>query len=137
VRIRVEAAGVNFADIMGRMGMYADLPPMPVVVGYEVGGRVDAVGAGVTPDWIGADVLALTRFGGYSDVLCIPEAQTYMRPDGMDAAQGAALPVNYLTAWQLIVVMGSLHAGECCSCTPRAAASESPRRRSQSTSARR
>ena len=112
VRIRVEAAGVNFADIMGRMGMYPDLPRMPVVVGYEVAGRIDAVGPGVTEDWIGADVLALTRFGGYSDVICVPEAQVFVRPDGMDAAQGAAFPVNYLTAWQLISVMGSLHAGE-------------------------
>ena len=102
VRIRVEAAGVNFADIMGRMGMYPDLPRMPVVVGYEVAGRIDAVGPGVTEDWIGADVLALTRFGGYSDVICVPEAQVFVRPDGMDAAQGAAFPVNYLTAWQLI-----------------------------------
>jgi len=43
VRIRVEASGINFADIMGRMGIYPDLPPLPVVVGYEVAGRVDAV----------------------------------------------------------------------------------------------
>ena len=112
VRIRVAAAGVNFADIMGRMGMYPDLPRMPVVVGYEVAGRIDAVGPGVTDDWIGSEVLALTRFGGYSDVLCVPEAQVFMRPDGMDAAHGAALPVNYLTAWQLVSVMGSLHPGE-------------------------
>ena len=47
VRIRVEAAGINFADIMGRMGLYPDLPPMPVVVGYEISGSVDAVGDGV------------------------------------------------------------------------------------------
>jgi len=112
LRVRVEAAGVNFADIMGRMGMYPDLPRMPVVVGYEVGGRVDAVGPDVTEDWIGADVVALTRFGGYSDVVCVPEAQVFVRPDGMDAAQAAAFPVNYLTAWQLVSVMGSLHAGE-------------------------
>lgn len=112
VRIRVEAAGINFADIMGRMGMYPDLPRMPVVVGYEVAGRIDAVGADVTEDWLGADVFALTRFGGYSDLICVPEAQVFVRPDGMDAKQGAALPVNYLTAWQLINVMGSLHADE-------------------------
>ena len=43
VRIRVEASGVNFADIMGRMGVYPDLPPIPVVPGYEVSGRIDAV----------------------------------------------------------------------------------------------
>jgi NADPH:quinone reductase-like Zn-dependent oxidoreductase len=112
IRVRVEAAGVNFADIMGRMGMYPDLPPMPVVVGYEVAGRVDAVGDGVGTDWIGRDVLAMTRFGGYSDVVCVPERQAFARPAGMSAEQGAALPVNYLTAYQLVVVMGSLHAGE-------------------------
>ncbi|MBW2448208.1 MAG: zinc-binding dehydrogenase [Deltaproteobacteria bacterium] len=112
VRIRVEASGVNFADVVGRLGQYQDLPPMPVVVGYEVGGRIDAVGNGVAEDWIGRDVLALTRFGGYSDTLCVPEAQAHARPPGMSAEAGAALPVNYLTAWQLLRVMGGLRAGE-------------------------
>lgn len=112
VRIRVEASGVNFADVLGRMGQYPDLPPMPVVVGYEVAGRADAVGEGVDTSWIGRDVLALTRFGGYSDVLCVPEAQAQVRPPGMSAEEGAAVPVNYLTAWQLIRVMGSLNRGE-------------------------
>lgn len=112
LRIRVEASGVNFADIMGRLGIYPDLPRMPVVVGYEVGGRVDAVGESVRPDWQGRDVLAMTRFGGYSDVVCVPEAQVLERPAGMDARTGAALPVNYVTAYQLVVVMGGLRAGE-------------------------
>ncbi len=111
-RIRVEASGVNFADVVGRLGQYQDLPPMPVVVGYEVAGRVDAVGDGVDSHWVGRDVLAMTRFGGYSDVLCAPEAQLQVRPPGMSAEEGAAIPVNYLTAWQLIRVMGSLHPGE-------------------------
>lgn len=111
-RIRVEAAGVNFADVVGRLGTYPDLPPMPVVPGYEVAGRVDAVGDGVETDWIGRDVLALTRFGGYSDVVCAPEIQVLTRPPGMDAEVGAALLVNYVTAWQLLVVMGSLKRGE-------------------------
>ena len=65
VRVRVEASGVNFADVMGRLGLYPDLPPIPVVPGYEVAGRVDAVGEGVDPSWVGRDVFALTRFGGY------------------------------------------------------------------------
>jgi NADPH:quinone reductase-like Zn-dependent oxidoreductase len=112
VRIRVEATGVNFADIMGRLGIYPDLPPIPVVVGYEVGGRVDAVGSGVDSSWVGKDVFAMTRFGGYSDVVCVPENQVFERPADMSAEQGAAIPVNYFTAWQLIVVMGGLRAGE-------------------------
>src|SRR6185369_16386379 len=112
MRIRVEATGVNFADIMGRLGIYPDLPKMPVVVGYEVGGRVDAVGSGVDSSWVGRDVFAMTRFGGYSDVVCVPASQVFTRPAGMTAEDGAALPVNYFTAWQLIVVMGGLRAGE-------------------------
>jgi NADPH:quinone reductase-like Zn-dependent oxidoreductase len=112
VRIRVEAAGVNFADIMGRMGMYPDLPGIPIVVGYEVGGRVDTAGQGVDGAWVGRDVLAMTRFGGYSDVVCVPEPQVFVRPVGMSAAEGAALPVNYFTAYMLVVAMGGLRRGE-------------------------
>ncbi len=112
VRIRVEASGVNFADIMARLGLYPDLPRMPVVPGYEVAGRVDAVGEGIETDWLGRDVLALTRFGVYSDVVCTPEHRVFTRPDDMSAVEGAAFPVNYLTAHQLIEVMGSLHAEE-------------------------
>ncbi len=112
MRVRVEASGVNFADIMGRLGLYPDLPPIPVVPGYEVAGRVDAVGAGVDPAWIGRDVIAMTRFGGYADVICAPQGQVFARPEGMSALEGAALPVNYITAWQLVVAMGGLKKGE-------------------------
>jgi synaptic vesicle membrane protein VAT-1 len=112
VRIRVEASGINFADILGRLGLYPDLPPIPVVPGYEVGGRIDALGAGVDARWAGRNVFALTRFGGYADVICVPLAQVFERPEGMSAGEGAAIPVNYFTAWQLCVVMGGLKRGE-------------------------
>ena len=112
MRIRVEAAGVNFADIMGRMGLYPELPATPVVPGYEVAGSVDAVGAGVDGTWLGRDVFALTRFGGYADVVCAPQEQVFARPPGLSAQHAAAIPVNYFTAWQLIMVMGGLKAGD-------------------------
>jgi NADPH:quinone reductase-like Zn-dependent oxidoreductase len=112
LRIRVEASGINFADILGRMGMYPDQPPIPVVPGYEVGGRVDAAGQGAERSWIGRDVIALTRFGGYTDTICVPAKQVFARPAGMSALDGAAIPVNYFTAWQLIVVMGALKRDE-------------------------
>ncbi|MGA8651552.1 MAG: medium chain dehydrogenase/reductase family protein [Xanthobacteraceae bacterium] len=112
VRIRVEASGVNFADILGRLGIYPDLPPIPVVPGYEISGRVDSVGAGVDASWVGRDVFALTRFGGYADVVCVPVGQVFDRPAGLSALEAAAIPVNYFTAWQLCVVMGSLKRGE-------------------------
>ena len=112
LRIRVKASGINFADILARQGLYPDAPKIPCVVGYEVSGVVDAVGAGVDESWIGSEVFALTRFGGYADVVIVPEAQVFERPQGLSYEQCAAIPVNYLTAWQLLVVMGSLHKHE-------------------------
>lgn len=112
VRIRAEACGVNLGDVMGRQGVYRGFPELPVVPGYEVGGRVDAVGPGVSRAWLGRDVLALTRLGGYADVVCTPETRVQERPEGMDAREGAAFPVNYLTAHLLVERMGGLRADE-------------------------
>ncbi len=112
VRIRVEAAGVNFADIMGRMGMYGDAPGMPYVPGYEVSGVIDMVAQGVSAMKEGDQVLALTRFGGYSDVVCVPYKHVFQRLDWMSAQDGAAIPVAYLTAYAMLIVMGSLRPGD-------------------------
>jgi len=112
VRIRVKAAGVNFADIMGRIGLYRDAPAVPYVPGYEVSGTIDAVSPGVTGIKEGDQVLAISRFGGYSDVLCIPYQQVFKRLEWMSALDGAALPVNYLTAYVALIVMGSVHQGD-------------------------
>jgi len=108
VRVLVKASGVNFADILARQGLYPDSPRIPCVVGYEVSGTVDAIGPGVDQSWVGKDVFALTRFGGYSDVVVVPEKQIFAKPASLSHEQAAAIPVNYLTAWQLLVVMGSL-----------------------------
>jgi synaptic vesicle membrane protein VAT-1 len=112
VRIRVEASGINFADLLARLGLYPDAPKLPCVVGYEVAGTVDAVGEAVTEFQVGQSVLALTHFGGYADVVCVPVVSVFPRPRQMSAQVGAALLVNYLTAYQLLVVMGSLHQGD-------------------------
>src|SRR5215510_14226497 len=72
VRISVRASGVNFADILARVGLYPDAPRPPCVVGYEVCGYVDAVGSAVTRRREGERVMALTRFGGYSDTVVVP-----------------------------------------------------------------
>ncbi len=108
IRVRVKASGVNFADILARQGLYPDSPRIPCVVGYEVSGTADTVGSGVDQSWVGRDVFALTRFGGYSDVVVVPEKQLFTKPASLSHKQAAAIPVNYLTAWQLLVVMGSL-----------------------------
>lgn len=108
VRIRVAAAGINFADVLARMGLYPDAPTLPAVVGYEVAGRVDGVGAGVEGLRDGARVLALTRFGGYSDVVVVPDALLLPVPDRLSLEQAAAIPVNYLTAWLMLVHLANV-----------------------------
>src|SRR4029077_15850953 len=112
IRIRVRASGVNFADILARQGLYPDSPKTPCVVSYEVSGTVDEPRPRVKKSWLGKDVFTLMRFGGYSDVVVVPEKQTFQKPASISFAQAAAIPVNYLTAWQLLVVMGSLNPGE-------------------------
>jgi NADPH:quinone reductase-like Zn-dependent oxidoreductase len=112
VSVAVKAAGVNFADIMARKGLYPDAPKPPFVVGYEVAGTVEALGAGVEKSWAGKSVFALTRFGGYSELVNVPLGQVFEKPKSLSFNEAAALPVNYLTAWQLVMVMGGLRKGE-------------------------
>jgi len=112
VRIDVAAAGVNFADTMARTGLYADAPKPPMVVGYEVAGTVAELGEGVEGIPAGARVMAPTRFGGYATQVVVPAADVVPLPDGLSFEQGAAIPVNYATAWAGLLGYGSLRAGE-------------------------
>jgi NADPH:quinone reductase-like Zn-dependent oxidoreductase len=112
VRVAVQAAGVNFADVVARQGMYMDAPPVPFVVGYECSGVVDKLGPGVSEPKVGTRVLAMTRFGGYSSKVCLPARQAAVMPDGLTFEQGAAIPVNFLTAWHALVVLGNIRKGD-------------------------
>src|SRR5437762_3809306 len=112
VLIRVKAAGLNFADILARQGLYPDGPPKPCVMGYEVSGIVEAVGDGVDQNLIGKAVIAMTRFGGQSELIAVSAAQVFAKPDEITFEQAAAIPVNYLTAWALLVTMGGLKPDE-------------------------
>jgi len=112
IRIAVRAAGVNFADVLARLGLYPDAPKPPVVVGYEVSGVVDAIGPGVATHRAGGRVLALTRFGGYADRAIVPADLAFAIPGQLDHASAAAIPVNYLTAHIALRRMANLAAGE-------------------------
>ena len=112
VRIEVAAAGINFADVMARMGLYQDAPPTPCVVGYEVAGTILELGEGVDGLIPGQRVLAGTQFGGYSSQVCVPAGDVVPLPDTLSFEQGAAVPVNYATAWAGLVGYGVLEAGE-------------------------
>jgi NADPH:quinone reductase-like Zn-dependent oxidoreductase len=112
VRVAVRAAGINFADLLARSGVYPDAPPTPCVVGYEVAGEVESVGEGVDSFAVGDRVMAGTRFGGYAELVSVPVDQVIALPDDFSFEQGAAFPVNYATAWAALVIMGGLKPGE-------------------------
>jgi NADPH:quinone reductase-like Zn-dependent oxidoreductase len=112
VRVDVAAAGVNFADVMARMGLYPDAPKTPCVIGYEAAGTIIELGAGVNGLAHGQRVVAGTKFGGYASQVVVPAHDVVALPDGLTFEQGAAIPVNYATAWAALIRYGTLQAGE-------------------------
>src|SRR2546430_2117712 len=112
VVVKVKAAGLNFADILARQGLYPDGPPKPCVMGYEVAGTVEAAGDEASRALIGKSVIAMTRFGGQAELVSAPITQIFAKPETLTFEQGAAIPTNYLTAWALLVTMGALKKDE-------------------------
>jgi len=110
--VQVKASGLNFADILARKGQYPDGPDKPCVMGYEVSGVVTEVGSKIDNAWVGKEVVAITRFGGQAEQVLVKENQLHEKPERLSFEEAATLPVNYLTAWVLIVVMGGLRENE-------------------------
>jgi NADPH:quinone reductase-like Zn-dependent oxidoreductase len=105
VRIDVEAAGVNFADLVVRLGLYPSARKYggyPITPGFEVAGTVSAVGSGVGRFRTGDSVIGITRFGGYASRVCVPETQALLRPKGLNVFEAAGFPVAFLTAWYAV-----------------------------------
>ncbi len=112
VLVRVKAAGLNFADILARQGLYPDGPPKPCIMGYEVSGVIESTGEAVDRELVGQAVIAMTRFKGQAELVAVPEMQVFEKPANLSFEEAAAIPVNYLTAWALLVVMGGLQKDE-------------------------
>lgn len=112
VSIDVAYSGVNFADIQMRLGFYPDAPKKPFVPGYEVSGKVTAVGKGVRDVRLGDSVIAGTYFGGYASHVTIPGRQVFRLPQSIDLAAGAALPVAYFTAQLAVAEMARVRKGD-------------------------
>lgn len=111
VRIAVRAIGVNYADVMVRMGLYASAKRYvgwPITPGFEVAGTVDAAGEGVDLP-VGAEVLAVTRFGGYAERLVVPRWQVRPVPSALSFETAAAVPVAFLTAWYAVHELAHPH----------------------------
>ena len=107
VRIRVRAAGVNFADVMAREGLYADAPKLPCVMGYEVAGEIDLPAARA-----GEKVIATCQFGGQSELVCVDARMVLPLPQGFSFAEGASIPVVWLTAWHMLVELANVRRGQ-------------------------
>jgi NADPH:quinone reductase-like Zn-dependent oxidoreductase len=112
VRVRVRAAGINFADLLARVGLYPEAPKPPCVVGYEIAGEVETVGPGVEGLALGDRVMGGCRFGGYAELAVAGADALVPLPDDWSFAEGAAMPVAYATAYAGLIRYGSLHAGE-------------------------
>lgn len=112
VLVDVRASGLNFADILARMGLYPDAPKTPCVMGYEVSGVIEQVGPNANGFEPGQRVIAATHFEGFAE-RAVADAQNVLRlPEGMSFAEGAALPVNYGTAYAALVLMAAVRPGE-------------------------
>jgi NADPH:quinone reductase-like Zn-dependent oxidoreductase len=112
VAIATEAAGINFADVVARLGDYQDCPPLPAVVGYEVVGRVVAIGSNVNDIQVGQRVLAFTRFGGYSEFVCQKALAVAPIPEDMPAGEALALATQYCTAYHASHVVTNIMPGD-------------------------
>lgn len=115
--IRVKAIGVNFADLLQRMGVYPGTPKPPFIPGMEVAGVVEKAAEGAAEEHAenlrpGDAVVALTAFNAYAEWVAVPAAAVYRLPAGMGFNDGAAIPVNYLTAYEAIVTMGNMQPGQ-------------------------
>ncbi len=116
VRVRVSAAGVNYADCVVRMGLYAsarEFVGWPITPGFEVAGVVDAVGEGVDAPHlcVGARVVAVTLFGGYASEIVVPAHQVFACPENLELSQAAAIPSVFMTAYYALYELAAIREG--------------------------
>ena len=112
VRIDVYYAGINFADLMMRVGLYGAAPPFPFTPGYEVSGIISEIGNSVKNLNVGDSVVAMTRFGGYSTFVDVNPEQCFILDGEEDLVSTAAIPVTYATAHHMLVHLGKIRQGD-------------------------
>ena len=112
VRIRVQAAGLNFADVLARVGLYPDAPKPPTVMGYEAAGEIESVGPGADGFEPGQRVVAGTRFNGFAELVTADVPNVLPVPDSMSFEEAAAIPVVFGTAYAAIVLLANVRPGE-------------------------
>lgn len=113
IRLKVEAIGLNRAEILFRQGLYLETPQLPSRIGYEAAGVVDAVGRGVANIKIGDRVstipsFSMGKYGVYGESAIVPAHAAAPLPDNLSTAEGAAIWMQYLTAYGALVEYGQL-----------------------------
>lgn len=112
VLIKVEAFGLNFADVLARKGLYKDAPPIPCILGYEVVGTIEQVGAKSVNFKNGDRVVAFTRFGGYAEY-CLANSKAVVKvPEQMENGVAVALATQYCTAYYCAHIAVTLFEGD-------------------------
>jgi NADPH:quinone reductase-like Zn-dependent oxidoreductase len=112
VRVRVLAAGVSLTDAQLRAGTYLGVPRPPFTPGYELVGVVDELGPDCSRLHVGDRVAALTVYGGYAELVCVPEAEAVEVPEGLDPAEVVGLVLTYGTAYQMLHRSAHVQTGE-------------------------
>jgi len=112
LRVRVRFAGLNFADVQARVGLYPDAPKPPFVSGYECAGEIDALGSQSSGWQVGERVMVMSRFGAQAEQVCVVPSQLQRLPESISLEAAAALPVNFLTAHHLLHQVGRARHGE-------------------------
>jgi NADPH:quinone reductase len=102
VRVKILAAGVSFADILMQEGIHPEARRPPFTPGWDIVGTVDALGEGAESVPIGATVTAMPIIGGYAEYICLPAAELVRVPPQLDPAEAVCLPLNYVTAYQIL-----------------------------------
>ncbi|MDP2956677.1 MAG: NADPH:quinone oxidoreductase family protein [Longimicrobiales bacterium] len=108
VLVRVEAAGLNYAEVLSRKGLYGWAPKRPYVPGMEAAGRIEAAGPGVDPSRVGERVVVGAQHGAYAEFMAVRAAQALPAPEGWSVEEHAAFVVNWATAWVGLIEMGRL-----------------------------
>ncbi|MEO0469370.1 MAG: zinc-binding dehydrogenase [Bacteroidota bacterium] len=112
VLVKVDAFGLNFADVMARLGLYPAAPPIPAILGYDVVGRIESVGSGVNHLAVGQRVMALTRFGGYAEYAITDARAAVAIPDEMHPGEAVALATQAGTAYYMAEMATRLFEGD-------------------------
>ena len=114
VKIKVNACGVNFADVLTIKGRYQERPRPPFSPGLEISGKIIDVGKNVTEHKVGDLVMSIMKYGGYKSEVVVPSENTYKTPSNMPLDIAAGFPVTYGTAYSALVTSAKIKKGETC-----------------------